>query len=223
MKLKKWHVAAIGSFLCIAAAGALYWFMMKPRQEELAAVTASYEQLDNEGSESNRQAAERRLLKAQNDLNNNTHKLDVYMNKYMPNLQFEKRDKGMIALWNEQIYNLVPTVERFSRDPNPNVKVITGTFTAPPPPANPNDPLFSQEWIRYDMGPYAVRGDFKALMKNIRRWKDCNRLIVISPPILAGTSPNLVSSYNLTCYVAPRSVGGAPLPMAGTVGGDQPQ
>ena len=109
MKLKKWHVIAIGSFLCVAAAGALYWFMMKPRQEELAAVTASYEQLDREGSESNRQAAERRLLKAQNDLNNNTHSLDVYMNKYMPNLQFAKRDKGMIALWNGSPEIPIPT------------------------------------------------------------------------------------------------------------------
>lgn len=212
-KLRKIHIIIIGSVLCVGAAAAIFFLMIKPLNEEYAKTYASFQQLDEAGSEMNRQNAERDLSKAMSDLSISQQKMDVYMKRFMPNLNFTDRANGMINLWNEQIYDLGPRIEHFAKDKS--VKVLGGSFSVPAPPVNPNDPLFAQEWLKYDLGTYTVMGDFKSVMNNIRRWNTCSRLIVVSPPTLAGSSPNLVASYTLTCYVAPAALGGATIPMAG--------
>ena len=52
-------------------------------------------------------------------------------------------------------------------------------------------------------------------MDNIRRWNNCNRLVMVSkPPTLSGTSPDLEAAYELTCYIFPVAKGGPKIPLA---------
>ena len=135
------------------------------------------------------------------------------MRKRMPDLSFARRDQGMLELWQEQIHTLGPLIKSFARDKN--VDVLSDDVTLPAPPANPNDSVFDQDVLVFPLGSVQVQGDFKSLMDNIARWNSCRRLIMVTSPVLAGTSPALVAQYNITCYIFPVAKGGPKIPLAG--------
>jgi hypothetical protein len=124
----------------------------------------------------------------------------------------------MLSLWNEQIKTLGPLLESFARDKS--VRVLASGFDIPAPPANPNDKIFDQDVLVFNLGVISVVGDFKHILDNIRRWNNCRRLIVVGPPTVGGLSPRLMAAYSLKCYIFPAAKGGPTIPMAG--GGGAP-
>lgn len=212
-KLKKIHIIIIGSVLCVLVGVAVFFLMIKPQREAFAAAKARYDKAVVKGNEQSKRQAKAALAKAMMDYSVAQAQLDVQMIQRMPDLDFSRRDLGMLALWNEQIKTLGPLLEDFAHDKN--VKVANAKFQIQPPPANPNDPVFAQDVLVFPLGSIAVQGGFKPLMDNIRRWNNCSRLIMVGRPTLAGVSPQLTAVYPLTCYIFPKAKGGSLIDMAG--------
>lgn len=215
-KLKKIHIIIIGSVLCVLVGVAVFFLQIKPQMEAFKAAKARYDKAVVKGNEQSKQQAKRELAKAMVDFSIAQAQLDVQMRKRMPDLDFSRRDIGMLALWNEQIKTLGPLLEDFAKDKN--VKVAQAAFQIQPPPANPNDAVFEQDMLVFPLGSITVEGGFKELMDNIRRWNNCSRLVMVGAPSLAGVSPQLRVVYPLTCYIFPRAKGGSKIVMAGEPG-----
>lgn len=213
-KLRKIHVIIIGSVLCVGAAVASYFLMIKPQQEAFEAAKRRRDEASQVGNSQSQAQAEAELAQAYAEQARVREALDAQMARRMPRLDFSNREIGMYALWKEQMLNLGPTLERFARDPN--VNVLSARFQIPAPPVSPNDPVFSQDVLVFELGDVQVMGDFKSLMNHIVRWNNCNRLVMVGPPSLAGTSPQIMASYKVTCYIYPvAKAEGPPLQIAG--------
>ena len=218
-KLRQLHVIIIGCVLCIIAGTALFFLSIKPKREAYEAAFARYETasaLANEQAESRARAD---LAEAIAEKARLQQALDVQMAKRMPNLDFSCRDRGMITLWHEQIEKMGPMLEKFAL--NSSAKVVPTVFQLPSPPANPNDPAFDSDVLTF--GPWKIQavGDFTSLMNDIRRWNNCQRLMMVDKVSLWGTSSHLGVSYEVTCYVFPLAKGGEMIPMAGGGAGTQ--
>jgi hypothetical protein len=200
-KLKKMHVIIIGSVLFVIAGVGVFFLQVKPQMDAYKAAKAEYEKESVKGNEQSKQAAIRQQELATLALNQAQALLDVQMRRRMPYLNFSRRDIGMLALWKEQIKVMGPLLENFARDGN--VRVLQAGFKIAAPPANPNDALFTQDVLVFPLGQVTVSGDFKRVMNNIRRWNNCRRLVMVGPPRLGGESPQLMVSYDVTCYVFP--------------------
>lgn len=230
-KLKKLHIIIIGAFLCVLAGGLMGFFLIKPEFEKYQ---AAYDRLagivskvgvpgvevsaEVDYASAFQPAMDKALdnmARANSEKNEATALLRAKMDYLMPPLDFSDRKYGMIAFWKEQILTLGPMMERFARDKN--VDVVSANFQLPAPPVNPNDPLFEKEVLEFPLGTVAVQGNFKNIMENMRRWNTCNRLVLLSPPTLQGTSPQLQAAYNVTLYIYPMAVAkaGDTVPMAG--------
>jgi hypothetical protein len=213
-KLKRTHVIIIGAVLCVIAAVALFFLLVKPQQEAYKKAEDRY----NAAKDLGNQMAEDKAVRALNDAiiqaNIARQTLDAQMKRRMPDLSFARRDTGMLALWKEQIKTLGPLLESFARDKS--VNVLGASFSIPPPPVNPNDSVFDQDVLVFPLGSVQAMGNFKDLMNSIRRWNNCRRLVMVGPPALLGTSPRLVVAYQVTCYIFPAAKGGPAIPMAGS-------
>lgn len=213
-KLKKIHVIIIGSVLCVIAGVAVFFLQIKPQRVAFAAAEARVTAASDKGNQGAKDAAIKKRSDAIMAFQVAQGQLDVQMKKRMPDLNFARRDIGMLALWKEQIKTLGPLLESFAHDKN--VKVQQAAFQIQPPPADPNSSVFDQDVLVFPLGNVTVTGDFKHLMDNIRRWNNCRRLVVVGAPTLQGISPALTESYSLTCYIFPVAKGGAKIQMAGT-------
>ncbi len=213
-KLKQIHVIIIGAFLCVVAVVGVFMLLIKPKQAALQAAQARIDKASPVGNQAAENQAIADLNKAILEVSNTQKNLNVEMAKRMPDLSFTRRDLGMLQLWHEQIDTLGPLLEKFAKDKN--IKVLSAKFSIPAPPANPNDAIFDQDVLVFPLGVVQVKGSFKDLMSNITRWNNCRRLVMVSSPALVGTSPNLVASYGLTCYIFPVAKGGDKIQMAGT-------
>ncbi len=219
-QLKKLHIIIIGVVLVLMVGAAEYFFMIKPQQEKLQEETARMEAAKAVGNAASEARAQEELKQAKEEYADAHIKLEARMRKKMPNLSFDRRDIGMLALWEEQIYNLGPLLENYAKT-GKDVEVTEVNFSVPAPPSNPNDATFDQTILVYDMGNVTVQGEFEEVMQNVTRWNNCNRLVMLSIPQLEGKSPELKCRYDVTCYIFPRELGGAKIPLA--PGGGQAQ
>lgn len=216
-KLKQIHIIIIGSFLCIAAGAAIFFLMIKPQMEALENAQGRYDAAASVGTEANVRRAQNEYEEAQAKVADAQQMLDVQMKERMPDLSFEQRDRGMLALWQEQTRVLGPLLNNFARDRN--VATVQANFQLPTPPWNPNDRLFDEEPIVIPLGQVVATGDFPTLMNNIRRWNNCRRLVMVSEPSLQMGETALSLQYTVTCYIFPVAKGGPNIPMAGQAGG----
>jgi hypothetical protein len=216
-KLKRIHVIIIGVVVMAIAGAAVFLLQVRPQIDAYKAAQARYEKAVVKGNEQAREQAIRERDQAIAGFQVAQALLDVQMKRRMPSLNFSRRDIGMLALWKEQIKTLGPLLEGFAHDPK--VTVTQAAFKIEAPPANPNDPKFDADVLAYPLGSVVVSGNFQQVMANIRRWNNCPRLIMVGPPRLAGVSPRLVASYDVTCYIFPVAKGGAMIQMAGAAAG----
>ena len=199
--------------MCVIAGVAMFFLLVKPQINAYNAAKARYDKSSVKGNDASVQQAMRERDNAIVSLNVAQAVLDVQMRQRMPNLNFTRRDIGMLALWKEQIKTLGPMLEHFARDEH--VNVLQAGFKIQAPPANPNDAIFDQDVLVFPLGTVTVMGDFKRVMNNIRRWNNCQRLVMVSSPKLVGISPQLTVTYDVTCYIFPVAKGGAKIDMAG--------
>jgi len=192
----------------------MFFLLIKPAKEELAKLDERYKAAEPIALQEPQ--ARRELDEAIRKVNETTRKLEVYMNAKMPNLDFSDRAKGMVQLWHEQIETLGPLLESYIN--RSGVKLISPNITVPAPPVNPNDPVFSQPVITVPVGQVQVQGNFRQIMDHIRKWNNCNRLVMVDLPTLTGNSPTLQAAYNLTVFIFPRREAGPTVAMAGAGG-----
>ena len=208
-------VSIIGIILITGAGFAIWHWVITPAQEVLKQKEGEYEAVR---MYDDKKLADTRIYKE-----NEFAKLaldealyDEYMSRFMPMLDFGRRDVGMIAYWHEATGAGSTIVTNFAMK-DPIVKVLSASLSVPPPPTNPNDSLFDQKVIVYS-GNVNVEGDFGSILNNLTRWSNAPRLVLVNPSItmnMNGNDPNKVSaSYAITCYVFPRSTGGANVSMA---------
>jgi hypothetical protein len=212
-KLKRIHVIIIGAFLCVAAIVGVFMLLVKPKQEALGAAQARVDKCAPLANDAAENKAIQDLNSAILEVGRIQQAMNAQMERRMPDLSFTQRDLGMLQLWHEQIDTLGPLLEAFARDKR--VTLLSAGFSIPAPPANPNDSVFDQDVLVFPLGNVTVQGNFKDLMANIRRWNNCSRLVMVSPPALAGTSPQLTATYGVTCYIFPVAKGGEKIQMAG--------
>lgn len=218
-KLKKLHIIIIGSVLCVIAIVAQYFLLIKPKMEAYKVAEGRYQKAIVLGNPQAENAAIDARNKAVAKVALATQNLQAEMDRRMPYLDFTRRDLGMLQLWNEHIKTLGPLMESFAKDPN--VTSVSGQFSIPDPPLNPNDPIFDSEPLIFS-GTIRVQGSsFKSILNNIRRWNNCKRLVMVGPPTISGNTPRLSAAYSLTGYIYPVRKGGAQIPIAGTPGNQQ--
>ncbi len=209
-------VVTIVSLVIIAGAGFAVWhFVVQPAKEELEALRTEYDgikQYDEAKLAQTRTYKEQEFAKLELDV----ARYQDYMNRFMPMLDFSRRDTGMISYWHETTGIGSTIVTNFARK-DPVVTVNSATINVPAAPTNPNDSLFDQDIITYT-GSVSVTGDFRSILDNIVRWSRAPRLVLVDPSItmnMSGSDPNSVSaSYNFTCYVFPRATGGSKIQLA---------
>ncbi len=219
-KLRKLHIIIIGSVLCVIAVVAQYFFLIKPKMEAYKAADERYKKAIVLGNPQAENKAIDDRIKAVARVAQVQQSWAAEMARRMPDLSFTRRDFGMLQLWQEQINTLGPLLERSAKDPN--MSAVVARFGIPTPPLNPNDPIFDKEPLIFPLGNVQVQGSsFKSVMNNIRRWNNCNRLVMVGPPAVSGNSPRLSAAYSLTCYIFPWAKGGEPISMAGTPGQTQ--
>lgn len=212
-KLKKIHIIIIGAVVCVLVAAGLYFVPIKKASAALQEETKRLNQYASTGTQMNVDNKKADVQKALQEVAEAQIQLDKYMRTKMPNLNFARRDIGMLALWHEQSEVLGPLLINWIK--RSDVK-LSSSISIPAPPVNPNslssDP---NSPIRLDLGKVKVEGNFKRLMEHVRRWNSCNRLVMIDSPTLSGQSPNLSCEYGLTVFLFPRTPAGPEIPMAG--------
>lgn len=221
-KLKQLHVIIIGSFLCVAAAVAMFFFAVKPQQVALTVAQKRCDDARPVGNDAGNNASIRQAEQALNAAFANAalvqENYQRQMRLRMPDLDFQDRELGMLQWWREASQGLTPLISAFAKDPG--LATVQTGFQPPQMVWNPNDPLFDQDVIVVPLGQVSGMGNFKGLMNNIRRWNNCKRLVMIDgAPSLTGSSPNLVVTYAVKCIIFPVAKGGKTIDMAGAPGG----
>lgn len=212
--LKRLHVIIIGVVICLIAGAGMFYLVIKPANEKYAQVEAAYIAAAQTGTAENVQRSLIELQQTQVNAIRTNNEFKIQMNKRMPNLSFARRDIGMTALWDEQIFTLGPLIESFARG-DKNVTVTPYNVTVSAPPVDPNSPVFDLDVLEFKFPALSVRGNFSNLMKNVTRWNNCSRLVMVDPVSLSGNSPDLTASYSITCYIFPKEKGGDRITMAG--------
>jgi len=189
----------------------MFFLLIKPAKLEFAKQKARYDAAYPDSLQEPQ--ARRDLDNAIREVNETQEKLESYMAAKMPLVDFTDRATGMIQLWHEQCETLGPLLESYAR--RTGVRVLTPHIPVPAPPVNPNDPTLQATTIVLPLGTVQVQGSFRELLDHIRKWNNCNRLVMTSPPKLTGESPYLNAEYTLTAFIFPRGQPGPPVAMAG--------
>ena len=213
IKFNRLLVTIVGLVVLIGV-GCLLWFCyLKPANETLKAKQSEYEPLA--------QYDQAKLDEALNNKEVEFRKADMaeklydtYMNRFMPMLDFGRRDTGMIDYWREYS-NIKKVLEDFGNDPNVTTTI---TLNVPNPPTNPNDSLFDQQVLTYT-GQVTVIGDYSSVLENMVRWSSAPRLVLVNANSITmnmnNNDPNrITATYGITCYVLPWQSGGAKIEMA---------
>jgi hypothetical protein len=186
----------------------IYFLLIKPVNEQVKVVDdqlrASLEIVAQEGP------TQMAFDAAVSEVSAIQSRLARYENSKMPNLSLAQRDKGMIDLWIEQVEVLGPILERWGSKGGVR---LASAVNIPAPPTNPNE--IDANVIKIPIGKMEVEGDFSSIIRHMREWNNCPRLVQIDRPSISGTSPLLKASYEVTVYIFPRGAAGPPVQMAG--------
>lgn len=212
-KLRKIHVIIIGSVLCVLVGVAIFFLMVKPQQEALKDVEGKIASASVKGNPGALASAERALQQAYADHNIAQQDLNEQMELRMPYLNFSQRDIGMGQLWEEQIMTLRPLLLKYAR--YKGITITGGEMKIPDPPFNPNSDVFDKDVLEIPIGDIQVAGDFGSIVSYVKRWNNCDRLVMLGPLKLEGVSPYLRASCKMTCYIFPVEKGGPKIPKAG--------
>jgi hypothetical protein len=210
-KLKRVHVIVIGTVVCALIGAGVFFLLIKPAKEELTKLNQRYDAAYPESMQMPQ--AQQALDAAIRTVNDTQEKLDGYMSAKMPVVDFTDRTTGMIQLWHEQCETMGPLLEKYAS--RTGVKVLNTKIPVPAPPVNPNDASFAATTIVLPLGTIQVEGSFKQVLDHIRKWNNCNRLVMIDAPKISGMSPSLHAEYNLTAFIYPMGQAGPMVQMAG--------
>ena len=210
-KLRSLHVIIIGAVVCVIVGVGLFFVLIKPTRVKIAETQQQYD--------ASKQIADQepQALRERDKAIEESQKAQLEYAKYqkskMPNIDFTDRGQGMLDLWKEQAIILGPLVQKW---PSKNNVRLISAIQVPAPPVNPN--MVQTEIIEIPLGPVQIMGSFDKILKSIEAWNNFNRLVRIDYPSLQGSSPNLVSQFNITVYIFPRGKPGPQIQIAGQGG-----
>ncbi len=207
-KLRSIHVIIIGAVVCVIVGVGLFYLLIKPTLAEIAQTKQQYDASKQIADQEPQALRERD--KAIEESQKAQQEYAKYQKTKMPNIDFTDRGKGMLALWKEQSVILGPLIQKW---PAQSGVRLVSAIQVPAPPVNPN--MIQTEIIEIPLGAVQVTGSFDKILKSIEAWNNFNRLVRVDFPNLAGSSPNLVSQFNLTVYIFPRGKAGPQIPIAG--------
>lgn len=210
-KLRKIHVVIIGCAACALVIAGLFFLVIKPTNEDIAKVEAD---LQKATEIANRLSADqRKLAQVKEDYNKQLTGYSQFMRAKMPAITFADRPQGMIALWKEQAEVLGPMLESW---PEKTGVQLLSSVKVPAAPTDPN--AINTTLVQLDIGAFQVQGDFYTILRHVRRWKDFNRLVLLSPISISGQSPNMTAQYNVTVFLVPSGEVGPTFQMASVAG-----
>lgn len=210
-KLRKIHVIIIGCAACVLVVAGLFFLVIKPKNEEIAKVEVELQKATEIAARLG--ADQRKLAQVKEDYNRELTDYSRFMRAKMPAITFADRPQGMIALWKEQAEVLGPMLERW---PGKTGVQLLNSVRVPAAPTDPN--AINTTLVRLDIGQFQVRGDFYTILRHVRRWKDFNRLVLLSPISISGQSPNMTAQYNVTVFLVPSGEVGPTFQMASVAG-----
>lgn len=207
-KLKRLHVIIMGALLCVITGVGFFFLLINPVMKEKALTQTEYEA--SKAIADTLPMATQDFNAAKVEVSAAEGQFAAYEQSKMPNLSFAQRDQGMLDLWHEQVEVLGPLLIRCAS--RGGVR-LTSEITIPAPDTNPN--AMPTDLITIPIGNVTVVGDFPSILRNIRAWNTCPRLVRVDKPSISGVSPFLTASYDITVYIFPKGIAGPQIQMAG--------
>ncbi len=206
-KLKPIHITIIGTVVCLIAAVALFFLLIKPANEARDKQNAELSStIDQGGTEQAVLDAQQKLAQMKIKVAQDQAELTRWMKAKMPNISLDDPARGMLAIWQEYSETLGPLlIGWIGGKDKTNVHLASGLSISAPS----SDPTAYAQYIEgsapltINIGKVKIEGDYSSIMKHLRKWNDCNRLCLINEPAISGTSPNLSCEYTLTVYIYP--------------------
>ena len=194
-KITQQQVYIIGVVLILITGAILYFTLIKPTDEETAAMQARYDTAKTTAdkmptAKADRAKAERKVAEAQ-------AKWRRYDVQFMPNIDVSNLLTGVQQLWKEEVYVLGPKVRRFLYN-DKTIQVVQDGITVPAPPSDPN--AVNHKSFTFDLGTVAVAGNFNEILSHASRWNKFDRLVLMDNLTLSGNSPRLIGQYTLRAF-----------------------
>jgi len=231
-KLTFVHIIIIGIVVAAIVAGAMYWFMLKPKKEDTdSTLAAAASTRDNGGTQEKINQKIKELHDTEKKAAETEAKWNVNVVKYMPQFPYTDKtnaldlyfapevgrtSKGKMygfrdipTVWGEWVTDWYKKEEKYGvvRDPST-------VFPIPQFDTDPNKlpaTLANHLTFPSDGKTWPVRLTCKSLDDALEHLKRFNKSMVghgmpvINNVALSGHSPDLIMSYDLALYVIPRS------------------
>ena len=201
--IKWFQVAIVFAVLTLIAVAGIFIGLIKPMNERLAAAntkletqTTTYQEATGNGAKG-LNAAKKDKEKAVQEVAVAQAAWAGYDRRLMPNIDLSNRFTATHQLWNEQRLVLGPKVLKFLYADR-SVKVVSEQIAIPAPTGDPNTVV--QRVYTYPLGNVTVSGRFEDVLRNTERWNRFERLALVDGLTLAGNSPVLTGTYNVTLY-----------------------
>ncbi len=211
-------VAAIGIVLSLLAVSGIFFFLIKPVQDQTTAAQARLDAASPDATDAANIQAKKALKDAIIQVALIKGQWAQREAQLMPPYDVggtkpEDRFHTLRQLTYELDHYLGPDLERQMRTTG-----ITSTtkFSLPAPPFNPND--ITNAPIVIPLGSITVNGEFRAILTHFYDWQYFNRLVLVDNLALHGNSPYMQGTYNATVYIFPQNDDKLPAPIAAAGG-----
>jgi Tfp pilus assembly protein PilO len=201
-KLTRVHIVIIFVVVYAIVGVGLYWFMIKPKNEEKAKAQSEYQaRLAVANTLGQRQAE---LADAQKKKAETERKHDRYVRAYMPanirDLSPVNQRKYLKAVWDETMHGTGPVMERFARTLPVTMQYRFQIPAAPlDPHLLPTDPIATP--IKWQFKDVTCVGSYPNILKYLRAWVNCPRLVRIDSLRLEGESPYVTCVTDMTVFI----------------------
>ena len=212
--LKKIHIVIIGVVLGLLMAGGMVFAVINPERTLLTEAQTATEEYETKAAQ--KPQAEKEVRAA--EIARATKRIDLlkYENRYMrlgdqrAFLSMKDPQRAMILLWNEQAQTLGPLLTTFIR--RSGVRLVS-PLQIPGAPVDPNQ--INPNLYMVPLGQIQVIGTFAQINRFLRSLRAAPRLIQVNNVELAGESPQITATIDLTMLVLPRDSGAyKPVPLA---------
>jgi Tfp pilus assembly protein PilO len=212
--LKRIHIVIIGIVLGVVMAAGVFFALVQPDKAEIENVNGAISGYND--TIAKKPQAEKAIKQAEIDKTAKTVALAKYEMSYMrlgPErafLSMKDPQKAMILLWKEQNQVMGPLITRYIQ--KSGVRLLT-PLQIPGAPSDPNQ-INANEYT-VPLGQIQVAGTFGQINNFLLSLGRSPRLIRVNNVELAGESPNITATMDLTVIILPRdSKDAKPVPTA---------
>lgn len=195
MKITRLQIGIIGVVLALVFGLGIFFLLIKPEQDRTQENQGTYEKRQQVANQKG--AAEKELKDAKQKVKLAEADWDVYVQRFMPNINVSNTYDAWQQLVNEQVRVLGPELDRFVQA-DKSVRTLQANFALPAPPDDPNQAV--SEFFVFSPGSVQVAGTFSNVLRSAERWNQFKRLALVTGLQLTGNSPNLVGQYTVTVF-----------------------